>query len=145
LLGHHGVGSADRDLGKWHTYIEPGFYLITLVVTNDLGCVDTATVQLLVYQDPLVFVPDCFTPDGDGLNEAFQAVFNGPRLLRDMELLVFNRWGEELVTISDPQQSWDGTCNGEPAQDGIYPWRLRFRTMGDSRAREVRGHVSLLR
>lgn len=146
FLWDFGDGSpAIDDSAASHTYSEPGIYFITLVAINDLGCRDTATVQMLVYQDPLVFVPDCFTPNGDGLNESFQAVFNGPRLLRDMELRIFNRWGEELLTISDPERAWNGTYNGEPAQDGIYPWRLRFRTTGDSRAREVRGHVSLLR
>lgn len=146
FLWDFGDGSpAIDDSTASHTYSEPGMYSITLVVTNDLGCRDTATVRMLVHQDPLVFVPNCFTPNGDGLNDMFQAVFNGPRLLRDMELRIFNRWGEELLSLSDPEKAWNGTYNGEPAQDGIYPWRLRFRTLGDTRAREVRGHVTLLR
>ncbi len=128
-----------------YVYSDPGIYVITLVVTNELGCIDTATAQILVQQDLLVSVPNCFTPDGDGINEAFFPVFNGPRQLRDMELLVFDRWGEELLSLSDPAETWDGTYKGQPVQDGVYPWLLRFRTVGDTRAREVRGHVSLLR
>ncbi len=146
FLWDFGDGSPASDAqAPEHAYAGPGFYLITLVVTNELGCVDTAALQVLVFQDPLVFVPTCFTPDGDGVNELFQAVFNGPRRLRDMEMLVFDRWGERLVTITGPEETWDGTYAGEPVQDGVYPWRLRYRLLGDSRSREVSGHVSVLR
>lgn len=134
-----------NDFAPSHVYTDPGLYPITLIVTNELGCVDTAIIQLLVFQDPLVFVPNCFTPDGNGVNELFQAVFNGPGRVRDMELLVFDRWGEELVGLSAPSDTWDGLYKGEPVQDGVYPWRLRYRMAGDSRARELRGHLTVLR
>ena len=63
-----------------------------------------------------LYVPNSFTPDGDGLNDRFSAV---PHNVRVLELKIFNRWGELMHDAEEPY-SWDGTCHGSPCQVGIY-------------------------
>ena len=95
--------------------------------------------------DPFVYVPNAFTPNGDGNNEFFQVSFYGP--LRDFTLYIFNRWGERIFTSDNPSATWDGTYNGEPVPDGVYVWKVRYRSTTDRGAvsKELIGHVSVLR
>ncbi|MBK6830877.1 MAG: gliding motility-associated C-terminal domain-containing protein [Flavobacteriales bacterium] len=95
--------------------------------------------------DPFVYVPNTFTPNGDGNNEFFQVSFQGP--LRDFSLYIFDRWGERIFTSDDPSTTWDGSYNGEPVPDGVYVWKVRYRSSTDQGAvsKELIGHVTVLR
>ncbi|MBK8497291.1 MAG: gliding motility-associated C-terminal domain-containing protein [Flavobacteriales bacterium] len=97
------------------------------------------------YCDPLVFVPNAFTPNGDDDNEFFQVSVYGH--LRDFTLMVFDRWGLLIHSANDPSITWDGTFGGQPVPDGVYVWKVRYRTMTDAGAvgRELIGHVTVLR
>jgi gliding motility-associated-like protein len=121
-----------------------GIYTVT--AGNACGTVSrSATVEQLVAcvdEDDLVHLPNAFTPDGDGVNDAFMAV-SGSRLT-SFELQVFNRWGEVIWTATDPALGWDGQVDGTPAPDGVYVTRLAYRTE-DRKDRVVFGHVVLLR
>ena len=95
--------------------------------------------------DPLVYVPNSFTPNGDGFNEFFQVSVYGH--LRDFSLYIFDRWGERIFTSDDPSITWDGTYNGEPVPDGVYVWKVRYRATTDRGAvgKDLIGHVTVLR
>lgn len=94
---------------------------------------------------PFVHVPNTVTPNGDGTNDTFQAVFDGP--LRDFSLEIFNRWGQLIAAFDHPDKAWDCTANGEPVPDGVYNWKIRYRARADdgAKARELFGHVNVLR
>jgi gliding motility-associated-like protein len=86
-------------------------------VTQD-GCTTTDTVIVDVILPPLfIFVPSAFTPEGNGLNDVFQVSLVG---IKEFEIHIFNRWGEELHSWNGLNGSWDGTYKGEKVQQGVY-------------------------
>ena len=103
------------------------------------GC--RATDQVTVFFRGSLFVPNTFTPNGDGINEFFRAI---TREAKELHLEVFNRWGELIFNTDDPEGAWDGTYKGVPSPIGVYVWQVSMKeTNGDSRF--ARGHVTLLR
>lgn len=137
--------------GPEATYTFPdqvGFtYPVELWVTNFLGCPDSVVKLVEVRDEFLVYVPNAFTPDGDGVNDLFLVQGNDidPE---EFELLVFNRWGELVFRSTDPMLGWTGAMNGgagEPVQDGVYPWRLRLASRYSQERREIFGHVTVFR
>jgi gliding motility-associated-like protein len=119
----------------------------TYTVTISGQCID-ATATISVEEglcDPFVYVPNAFTPNGDGRNEFFQVEVYGT--LRDMQIDIFNRWGERIFSADDPAMTWDGSYNGEPVPDGVYVWKVRYRAPTDNGpvAQELMGHVTVLR
>ncbi len=122
---------------------QPGTYSVT--VTGQ--CIE-ATASIEVVEgvcDPIVYVPNTFTPNGDGRNEVFRVEVYGA--LRDFQLDIFDRWGERIHASDDPSVTWDGTYHGQPVQDGVYVWKVRYRAPTDNGpvARELIGHVTVLR
>jgi gliding motility-associated-like protein len=116
-----------------------GCYPLELTVTNDQGCSDRATAEICVENEFTLFAPNCFTPNGDGMNEVFAPVIS-VRAPAFYELLIFDRWGQVVFTSSEPTDGW----NGENAMDGVYAWRLTLRD-SESKLRKEAGHVLLLR
>jgi gliding motility-associated-like protein len=124
----------------WIPVDRPGTF--TVVASGE--CVDaTATVVVEEGQCGVeVHVPNAFTPNGDGINDLFGAVVDGP--VDRFRLNVFDRWGELIFTANDPLVRWDGNVGGGPAPDGVYIWDLEFRSSTSAQGRR-RGHVTLLR
>ena len=122
-------------------------YPVTLYVTNSLGCPDSVTRSVEVEDVLLVYVPNTFTPDGDGLNETFSIVGNDISKV-DFELMIFDRWGEMVFRSSDPLLAWNGTMNnggGEVLAQGVYPYKLRVKAGYSLEKREFVGHITLLK
>lgn len=89
-----------------------------------------------------VFIPNAFTPNGDGMNEAWS--WRGECRPEDFIMRVYDRQGEEVFVSNDPQNEWDGTYAGEPAPPGVYVFKGSFRLPYQKR-QEVIGAVTLLR
>jgi gliding motility-associated-like protein len=73
-----------------------------------------------------VFVPDAFTPDGNGLNDLFIPIFQVDFIVTEYELFIFDRWGIVQFTSTDPTQGWNGKKNnneGAPI-NGVYTWLI---------------------
>jgi gliding motility-associated-like protein len=76
-----------------------------------------------------LFVPNAFTPDGDGLNDVFKASI---RYVEELSMCIFTRWGERIFCTADFQDGWDGKYRDEPAPEGVYVWKITYRdTTGD--------------
>ena len=88
-----------------------------------------------------LFVPNTFTPDGDGINELFHAI---TREVKTFRMEVFNRWGQLIFSTDDPNGAWNGTYKGEPSPVGVYVWQVDMLEIGGT-SRHARGHVTLLR
>jgi gliding motility-associated-like protein len=141
----HEAGSSDE---QNPTFSYPtdvgGYYPVTLVVTNELGCADTTTRIVFVEDLFLVFVPNTFTPNGDGHNELFYV--NGNDIATDeFELRIFDRWGGEVFGTTDRFASWDGSFGGTILPQGIYNYRLSVRSAITQQERIIYGHVNLMR
>lgn len=108
--------------------------------TDQNGCY--AMDSVAIYYDPIVYVPNTFTPgDEDAHNPVFQA-YGGN--VKSFEMVIFDRWGELIYTIEEIDGSWDGTYNGVDCQDGTYVWKATFTDLNDEE-HTLTGHVNLLR
>ncbi len=91
-----------------------------------------------------VFVPNAFSPNGDGKNEIFGIITINNDYLIKANLLVFNRWGEELYNGDGLNTGWDGTHLGQKAEPGVYTYVLDI-THKDGKKNEFRGEIVLIR
>jgi gliding motility-associated-like protein len=129
-----------------HTYPEEaGNYIVTLVVANDNGCMDSTTQMVSVENEPIYYVPNTFTPDGDLFNETFKPVFTAGFDIYQYSFVVFNRWGEVLFESQNAKIGWDGTYGGQPAPQGSYIYQITFKELSRDKRNVIRGHFNLLR
>lgn len=128
------------------TFSNPGTYVITLVVITNKGCADTISKIINVKEDYFIYVPNTFTPNGDGLNDVFQPKGQG---IAKYELMIFDRWGEMIYETKEFNQGWDGKYHrgidyGTYCKDDIYTWLIKVvDTFGKSH--ELKGHVTLIK
>jgi gliding motility-associated-like protein len=143
-----GLGNAIGAISQFTFPDLVGFtYPVELWVTNYLGCADSLVKMVEIKDEFLIYVPDAFTPDGDGINDVFHVLGNDIDT-EGFELLVFNRWGELVFSSTDPAKGWSGAMgggDGEAVQDGVYPWRLRIASRYSQERREIFGHVTLIK
>ncbi len=111
----------------------------TVTTVNSLGCKNTDQLTIIVTGS--LYLPNTFTPNGDGFNDFFYAL---GKEIKDFELLVFNRWGELIWSTKQLAGRWDGTYNGVESPIDTYVWRV-VATEFSGRYHEAIGHVNLLR
>lgn len=111
----------------------------TVTITDANGC--TATDMVTVILPGTLFVPNTFTPNGDGYNDFFGA---WGKDLATMELLVYNRWGELIWTTENLNGRWDGTYNGHDSPIDTYVWKVKATDVAGKQHDSI-GHVNLLR
>jgi gliding motility-associated-like protein len=129
-----------------HTFPdEAGSYLVSLQVSNQIGCMDTTSQVIVIKHDPVVFIPNAFTPDGDGLNNEFIAVFPENMKLASYEMYIYDRWGELVFYSHDPKQGWDASLAGFDAPDGVYSYLVKYKELGYVNKFQVTGSVVLIR
>ncbi|MBK7131183.1 MAG: gliding motility-associated C-terminal domain-containing protein [Crocinitomicaceae bacterium] len=143
-----GDGSGSLQTDPEHTFPQIGNmeYTVTLVASNYAGCSDTATATIEV-QDVLIFyVPNVFTPDGDGNNNTFYPVFTAGFDAYDYHLTIFNRWGEIVFESYNSTVGWDGTYGSQGlVEDGVYVWQIEFGDNKSDKRHRHRGHVTVLK
>jgi gliding motility-associated-like protein len=116
---------------------------VKLVAYHNNGCTDTTSKMLLYRQEPIVYVPSSFTPNGDDKNEVFYVV--GENIsFDDFELAVYDRWGREMFYSKNPLNGWDGSVlnSDQKAPPGSYVYSLRYRN-GNQDVEEKNGIVIL--
>jgi gliding motility-associated-like protein len=122
-------------------FSKAGTYPVVLVVENKWSCSDTVVKAIKVEEDFVIYVPDVFTPNGDGLNEEFLAVGRG---IRKFELQIFNRWGNLLFESDDINRGWDGNYREMPCKQDVYIWKI-YVTNGKDTIKDLTGKVTLIR
>lgn len=123
---------------------QAGTYAAQLVVRNELGCTDTLVLPIPIEGIFTVYVPNAFTPDGDGINDVLMPVVRhaDPRYY---DFHVFDRWGTEIFHTSEMGMGWDGTVKGAAPKTDVYTWMLRARSIVDAESKALYGKVVLLR
>jgi len=127
-----------------HLYENPGNYSVHQTVSNVFGCRDTASLSIVIHPEMLVYIPNAFTPDNNGHNELFIPVINGFEVTY-YEFKVFNRWGTKVFSSNDLTEGWNGSFEGNMAEDGSYSWTLDIRSSTDVTIHRKMGNVMLLR
>jgi len=120
-----------------HHFKDSGIYNITQWVTSTFGCSDSITKSIYILFAYKLFVPNAFTPNGDGLNDVFRPSGLG---LEQYELEIYNRWGEMIFKSDEPNQPW----TGENHMEGYYLYRIKARDFQNN-IFNYKGGVYLLR
>ncbi|MCF8237032.1 MAG: gliding motility-associated C-terminal domain-containing protein [Saprospiraceae bacterium] len=119
--------------------------IYTLKVTDALGCMGQDTtivyVRTKVCEEPYIFIPNTFTPNGDNVNDV---LYVRGFYIDEMELQIFNRWGELVFRSTDKSQGWDGMYKGERLRTDVYGYWLKIRCFGGEEFFK-KGNVTLLR
>jgi gliding motility-associated-like protein len=113
----------------------------TIEVTDALGCPGSGEFTVVVDEALPVFIPNVFTPNGDGQNDTWGIFSRG---VKYVSLQLFNRWGEKVFETDNLNSQWDGTYLGKPAEPGVYVYEGRMVFLSDEN-RPVKGTVTLLR
>jgi gliding motility-associated-like protein len=92
-----------------------------LKVINPDGCTAEDTIHIRVFNEATVFVPNAFTPNGDGKNDVLRMIAPGIRVLHVFS--IFNRWGELVFSTGEIGKGWNGTVKGKDAMPGAYVWQ----------------------
>jgi gliding motility-associated-like protein len=138
--------SNDSIFSPEHTFPDQaGTYLISLEVSNEIGCSDSTSQVIVIEHDPVVYIPNAFTPDGDDLNNEFTAVFPENMKLASYELSIYDRWGELVFYSQDPKQGWDASLAGYDAPDGVYSYLVKYKELGYVNKFQVTGSVVVIR
>jgi gliding motility-associated-like protein len=107
------------------------------------GCEATCKYQVNVEGiTGTIYIPNAFTPNGNGNNDVFQVFGKNIKLVR---LQIFNRWGEKVFDTPDIALGWDGTYKGTPQPAGIYAYQLTYFSGIETTARETKGSITLIR
>lgn len=116
-----------------------------LTVTNDVGCVKTDSITIWVRTslcgEPNIFIPNAFTPDGDGVNDI---LFVRGDNLNEVYLVIYDRWGELVFETNNQSVGWDGYFRGELLNPDVYGYYLEC-TCGDGETFFKKGNITLIR
>lgn len=157
-----GDGNISNDTNPTHQYNAEGYFSVELRATHENGCKDSLLQKdlILIENMPIdsttlgnppnlnlvnnnsdFFIPTAFTPNGDGENDLLFVRGNN---LQNINMMIFNQWGEMIFQSFSTSFGWDGTVNSKPAQIGNYVFTLEY-TDQDGLQKKHAGHVTLLR
>ncbi len=122
---------------------QKGTYWVT--VTDNNNCLVSDTIKI-TYQDcftPDIYIPNAFTPNGDGLNDVFKietlAEFS------EFHLYIYNRWGEQIFYSEDKNKGWDGTFKGKVVPNGVYVYQVTGIIKDTNKQIKRNGTITILR
>ena len=93
----------------------------TVTVRDAYGCESKDEISIEQKCSTLFYIPNAFTPNGNGKNEVFKPVMND---IFEFQFNIYNRWGELIFATSNLEEGWDGTFNGSPCMQGMYLWTV---------------------
>lgn len=117
----------------------------TVVVTDENGCVTEREVLVTVFDpvcdEPYIFLPNAFSPNGDEENDV---LYLRADYVDEMHLVIYNRWGQKVFETRNKYEGWDGTFKGEEVSPDVYAFYLTVRCIN---AKEFfkKGNVTLMR
>lgn len=125
-----------------HLFEDTGLYPVKLTAYNSyFVCPVDTIIWLEVIPDGAIYVPNAFSPNDDGKNDFFFAAGEG---LVQYEMIIFNRWGQEVARLLNISDRWDGTRNGRVVPEGVYTYRVQALLNNGARV-DRGGTVTLIR
>jgi gliding motility-associated-like protein len=114
-----------------------------LTMTDPYYQITTDTVVMTVTDDckEVFFIPNIFSPNGDGQNEVFR--IRGENI-SNATLQIYNRWGNIVFESQDVTQGWDGTFNGKDCEEDVYYFKAEI-IFKDGRVENKKGNITLMR
>jgi len=141
-----GDGSTDTNQNVDHFYSNQGTYTVVLTVTDVNGCVDTYSKTVVIYDISPVYIPNSFSPNGDGKNDLF-----GPEGVNidfaNSTIFIYDRYGKLLFYTENINKKWNGTLNNKGSfhdvVEGVYVYKILIKIVNGS-SHEYIGRVTLL-
>lgn len=125
-----------------HVFPLSGIYSVCLISSNAV-CVDTVCSEVQIFDRAFVYVPNTFSPNGDGFNDVFLPVLSGD--IEKYDLFVFDRWGALIFSTNQTDKAWDGTKDGVKYPLDTYVWRIRYKKASEVDIEYLMGHVNIIR
>ena len=141
FVWNFGDGNTSSNQNPKNTFTLGGTYTVELIVSSGL-CSDTAYTTIIIQDGLSLEIPNVFTPNNDGSNDIFTIKSTG---IKEINLQIFNRWGNKLYDFVGPKAAWDGLANnGEKVPEGTYFFFVK--AIGyDEKIIEKNGTVHLFR
>ena len=123
--------------------------LVSVTVADTFGCSATDAVRIFVNRPESIFVPNAFSPDGDGRNDEL-VIFYGDDVRDVRDLSIYDRWGDRTfvrtgsIPSADPNGHWRGWFRGKPAPAGVYVYQVTVEYI-DGKTEVIGGNVTLVR
>ena len=116
-----------------------------ITISSDDNCTSVNKIEIQEYCDKQVFIPNSFTPNGDGNNETFIPILNN---VSDYELRIYNRWGQMIFLSNDLNNGWNGTYMNRFCQEDVYVYTISYKhlsKLGNNQVGKIVGRINLLR
>lgn len=114
-------------------------YIVNAIDTN--GCTASKEILVTVNEKYILFVPNVFTPNGDGNNDDIRVFAKG---VKTFYWIIFNRWGEKVFESNDINKAWDGTYKGKLLNPDTYVYKVQLSYLTGKTA-EQKGSISILK
>jgi len=117
-FGNGETGLTNSLASTTSTYLNPGTYDVVLTAMNG-SCTDYDTVQVIIieFPEPIIEVPNVFSPNGDGANDNF---FINVQFATSIHFIIINRWGNLIFENEGVNPVWDGDSKGNPVEEGVF-------------------------
>ncbi len=140
-----GDGNNSSEMNPIYNYTNAGQYVVVLTVVDDFGCTDSISKNLIVLPIPTIYIPNAFSPDGDGVNDEFGPKGNNLNPTT-YTFSIYNRWGEMVFETTDLNTFWNGKIknSGEVVPQGVYVYRL-FMQLPFEPIYDLVGNVTVVR
>jgi len=140
-LWNFGDGESSTEFSPSHQYNETGTYLAELIAFNEAGCPDTFRLDVEAIVNPLLDVPNAFTPGRFGENAFVNVRGFG---IGKMEWRIYNRWGQVVFISNSLKTGWDGTYKGKAQPMDVYAYTLDVEFTDGKKLRKT-GDITLIR
>jgi gliding motility-associated-like protein len=139
-----GDDSTSTQYSTGHTYKDTGHYEVCLFINRD-GCIGKTCKPVVVLPDWTFYVPDAFSPNGDGKNDLFIGLGTN---IKEYEMWIFDRWGNMIYHCKDMTQPWNGRVDNDLdaplAQEDVYVWKIKIKDIFDKKHQFI-GHVTIVK
>lgn len=137
-----GDDNTSNAINPWHQYYETGEYVVALTAYNQLGCQSIYYLSpYLIVPDGQLYIPNVFTPNGDGKNDEFYADGEG---VASFNMVIFDRWGKLVTMLNNISERWDGKVNGMDVPEGTYTFVVDYR-LNSGAFKKMGGTINLIR
>lgn len=131
------ANNISNEVSPLHYYEREGEYTVALFVMNEFDCRDSVYKTVKINSEFAVYIPNVFTPDGDGLNDTFRVAGVGLSE-KNFKMNILNRWGQLVFSTNDINEGWDGKFKNELCKDGEYVYSIELMPQYSIKKNDIR-------
>jgi len=125
-LWDFGTGVYSTDQNPEYTYSDEGEFTVWQYVENQWGCRDSTYKTITVKPSVTFYIPNAFSPNGDGINDFFHPFGNNTDT-DNYQMIIYDRWGKQIFRTDNINTPWDGTSpdsGGKIVPTGVYVYKI---------------------